>query len=174
MLQSSIKRPNLDLFNPITSGQILYSDAVSLKGKFNESSFVRYFVKQLLLVPLDNLRNTDFNAEIEELFDLTGDSPLSSLPGSFDSSVYSTLGGHKFDFPVYSLLGSRDLPVYLIEGRIDSAVYLLPGTQKFDSMVYSRLGGLNPPPHPCIRHGGVIFTLLSCLSACHDLKRNNH
>ncbi len=63
-----------------------------------------FFVKQLLLVPLDTSRNIfDFNTIIEELFDFKGDTPVYSPLASFKCPVYSSSASPKFDSPVYSL-----------------------------------------------------------------------
>ncbi len=64
-----------------------------------------FFIKHLLLVPLDKPRK-DFELFriFEELFEFVIDSPVYSLPGSQDSPVYSSPGSR--DSPVYSSPGS--------------------------------------------------------------------
>jgi hypothetical protein len=69
-----------------------------------------YFIKQLLLVPLDMPRKDfKFFRIFEKLFVFLINSPVYSIPGSRDSLVYSPLGSH--DSPVYSSLGSKNSPV---------------------------------------------------------------
>jgi hypothetical protein len=64
-----------------------------------------FFIKQLLLVPLNTARQYfEFFRLFEELFEFVIDSLVYSLPGSRDSSVYSSPGSR--DSPVYSSLGS--------------------------------------------------------------------
>ncbi len=64
-----------------------------------------FFIKQLLLVPLDKARQDfEFFRIFEELFEFVIDSPVYSLPGSRDSLVYSSPGSR--DSPEYSSLGS--------------------------------------------------------------------
>jgi hypothetical protein len=62
-----------------------------------------FYVKQLLLVPLDILKNNfDFNTKTEELFDFKGDSPVYSQPGRLDSPLYLP---SSFDSPGIHLRG---------------------------------------------------------------------
>jgi hypothetical protein len=64
-----------------------------------------FFIKHLLLVPLDTPRKDfEFFQIFKELFEFLIDSPVYSLPGSRDSPVYSLPG--RRDSPVYSPLGS--------------------------------------------------------------------
>jgi hypothetical protein len=53
-----------------------------------------------------------------------------SPPGSFDSQVYSSPGSHKFDSPLYSLLGSRDFLLYSTQAIIDSPGVFITGESK--------------------------------------------
>ncbi len=69
-----------------------------------------FFIKQLLLVPLDMpKKDFEFFWLFNKLFVFVIDSPVYSLPGSWDSPVYSPPGSH--DSPVYSWPVSRDSPV---------------------------------------------------------------
>jgi hypothetical protein len=64
-----------------------------------------FFIKHLLLVPLDTPRKDfEFFRIFEELFEFVIDSPAYSLGGSRDSPVYSSPGSR--DSPVYSSPGS--------------------------------------------------------------------
>jgi hypothetical protein len=69
-----------------------------------------FFIKQLLLFPLDMPRNDfKFFRIFKKLIILVIDSPVYSLPESRDSLVYSPPGSR--DSPEYSSLGSLDSPV---------------------------------------------------------------
>ncbi len=63
----------------------------------------------------------------------------SRLPGVFIT------GESQINSPVYSLPGSRDFSVYSTKGTINFLAYLLPGGKKFDSPVYSLSGNQNSP-----------------------------
>ncbi len=86
-----------------------------------------------------------FHTIIEELFDITGDSPVCSLPGGLRLPRVFTFGESQIILPRYSLPRSRDSPMYLTQGIIDSPVYSLSGSKKFDSPVYSLPGSQNFP-----------------------------
>jgi hypothetical protein len=106
------------------------------KGIVSRDFFcVWLFVKQLLLVPSDILRN---NFDFNQITDLKGDSPMYSPQGCLNSPVYSPPGS--FDSPVYSPLRSLDSLVYSPPRILDSLVHSSPRSHKFDSPVYSLLG----------------------------------
>jgi hypothetical protein len=90
----------------------------SIKGTVSRDFFTLFFfIKHLLLVPLDTPRKDfEFFRIFEELFEFVIDSTVYSLPGSRDS-------------PVYSSPGSRDSPVYSSPGSWDSPVVNTPGSR---------------------------------------------
>jgi hypothetical protein len=62
-----------------------------LKGRCHEIFYSGFFIRHLLLVPLDTPRKElEFVRIFEELFEFVIDSPMYSLQGSLDSSVYSS------------------------------------------------------------------------------------
>ncbi len=76
-----------------------------------------FFIKQLLLFPLDMPRKDfEFFRIFKKLFVFLIDSPVYSLPGSWDS-------------PVYSPPGSRDSPMYSSPGSLNSPMMNTPGSQ---------------------------------------------
>ncbi len=76
------------------------------KGTVSRDFFTLvFFIKHLLIVPLNTPRNDfEFFRIFEELFKIVIDSPVYSLSGSQDSPVYSSPGNR--DSPMFSSPGS--------------------------------------------------------------------
>jgi hypothetical protein len=105
-----------------------------------------FFIKHLLLVPLDTPRKDfDFFRIVEELFEFVIDSPVYSLPGSRDSPVYSSPGSR--DSPLSSSPGSRDFPVVNTPGS-------RPKLVKKRTFWCKILQGVETPL--CLIHWGVL------------------